>query len=147
MEGDSSMSDDSDRQRLIALKNRRPGHLTAEEISWLIVLAKQQAEELAWWHDFRLRGENKDYDSQVAHGCICPSPTKKPDGPYDWQIESDCQYHATAARYPSNHGISWNCPTFYDKCNCRDKLKCQAEEIEELKAALAPATRVGRATS
>jgi hypothetical protein len=54
-------------------------------------------------------------------GCICPSPWRK-DGNSEWvwNINPSCQYHASAAQQPWNHRIPWNCPTFYDGCNCDD---------------------------
>lgn len=42
-------------------------------------------------------------------GCTCdphhPDPVK-------------CLYHYAAAAQPGNHRIPWNCPTYYDGCNC-----------------------------
>ena len=84
------------------------------------------------WKQFRERGYSKDYDSQTAHGCICPSPGKNPDGSWDWKIDENCNYHATAARYPDNHGIPWNCHTYYDGCNCKNTLKTKKILVEEL---------------
>ena len=34
----------------------------------------------------------------------------------------DCDYHNVAKAQPLNHRIPWNCPTFYDGCNCRDTI-------------------------
>jgi hypothetical protein len=34
------------------------------------------------------------------------------------EILPDCQYHRMAAEQPWNHHIPWNCPTFWDGCNC-----------------------------
>lgn len=62
-------------------------------------------------------------------GCICvilrasaddPSVGYFPngDGSYDWNIDPECEYHGRAAAEPWNHAIPWNCPTFYDGCNC-----------------------------
>ena len=42
-------------------------------------------------------------------GCTCN--THQP-GP------SQCLYHYAAQLQPSNHRIPWNCPTYYDGCNC-----------------------------
>lgn len=30
----------------------------------------------------------------------------------------NCMYHLGASLQPWNHRIPWNCPTFYDGCNC-----------------------------
>lgn len=68
------------------------------------------------------------------HGCICPKPKKDANGKYDWKIREDCQYHASAAAQPGNHGIPWNCPTYWDGCNCASSLSKQAEEIAALRA-------------
>ena len=29
-----------------------------------------------------------------------------------------CRYHQGAAQQPWNHRIPWNCPTYWDGCNC-----------------------------
>lgn len=29
-----------------------------------------------------------------------------------------CRYHEGAAQQPWNHRIPWNCPTYWDGCNC-----------------------------
>jgi hypothetical protein len=50
--------------------------------------------------------------------CICPTPARLPDGTFDWQIRDECPYHSYAAAHPDDHQIPWNCPTFYDGCNC-----------------------------
>jgi hypothetical protein len=58
-------------------------------------------------------------------GCICVRSTKgygatpKPcGGGFDWRIDPDCPYHLAAAADPGNHRIPWNCPTYWDGCNC-----------------------------
>jgi hypothetical protein len=33
----------------------------------------------------------------------------------------NCLYHYAAALQPDNHRIPWNCPTYYDGCNCTGK--------------------------
>jgi hypothetical protein len=33
-------------------------------------------------------------------------------------ISEDCMYHYAARLQPWNHKIPWNCPTYYDGCNC-----------------------------
>lgn len=37
-----------------------------------------------------------------------------------WKISPECPYHAYAAANPDSHAIPWNCPTFYDGCNCNN---------------------------
>jgi hypothetical protein len=62
-------------------------------------------------------------------GCICviargsaDDPSigyfRREDGSYDWNIDPDCEYHRAAATEPWNHAVPWNCPTFWDGCNC-----------------------------
>lgn len=55
-------------------------------------------------------------------GCICIHQpgrvTRRADGGFDWDIDPDCGYHRTAAEHPDDHSIPWNCPTFFDGCNC-----------------------------
>jgi hypothetical protein len=35
------------------------------------------------------------------------------------EIDPDCLYHYAASVQPDNHTIPWNCPTYYDGCNCQ----------------------------
>ena len=49
-------------------------------------------------------------------GCTCGSH------PPDFV---NCMYHYAAKLQPDNHRIPWNCPTFYDGCNC-DNLDDEA---------------------
>jgi len=35
------------------------------------------------------------------------------------RIDPDCNYHKQAAKYPFDHSIPWNCPTYWDGCNCK----------------------------
>lgn len=58
-------------------------------------------------------------------GCICVIPdgqpygyTQNPDGSVTWRIDPDCEYHRVATEHPDDHRIPWNCPTFWDGCNC-----------------------------
>lgn len=46
--------------------------------------------------------------------CTC-SPAVCKAGP-----RPDCMYHYGASLQPWNHRIPWNCPTYWDGCNCDD---------------------------
>lgn len=47
-------------------------------------------------------------------GCSCLSgKNHKPDF-------VNCLYHYAAALQPDNHRIPWNCPSYYDGCNCEE---------------------------
>lgn len=46
--------------------------------------------------------------SADAGGCTCGGH----------EIRESCMYHYAARLQPDNHRIPWNCPTFYDGCNC-----------------------------
>lgn len=57
--------------------------------------------------------------------CICVTLDGQPygysangDGTYEWRIDPACEYHQAAAAEPWNHRIPWNCPTYWDGCNC-----------------------------
>lgn len=43
---------------------------------------------------------------------------KTKEGTFRWDIDPECEYHQLAARYPHDHRIPWNCPTYYDGCHC-----------------------------
>lgn len=50
-------------------------------------------------------------------GCTC-----------DWRdpehkISPSCLYHYAARLQPENHRIPWNCPTYYDGCNCENTTR------------------------
>jgi len=47
-------------------------------------------------------------------GCTCGCRDK------DHKISPSCMYHYAAQLQPENHNIPWNCPTYYDGCNCED---------------------------
>lgn len=51
-------------------------------------------------------------------GCSCQCLGKNPDGVYVWDNDPNCMYHRAAELQPWNHRIAWNCPTYYDGCNC-----------------------------
>lgn len=40
------------------------------------------------------------------------------DGAYEWAVHPACAYHAQAAEQPLNHRVPWNCPSYWDGCNC-----------------------------
>lgn len=86
-------------------------------------------QDLDWWQKFRARGAQNSLEKEGRHhGCKCKS-TRNDDGTFTWNLRTDCKYHTQAARYPSDHTIPWNCPTFWDGCNCKAR-------IEELEATL-----------
>jgi hypothetical protein len=45
-------------------------------------------------------------------GCICFRGKRH-------EIRDDCMYHYAARQQPWNHRIPWNCPSYYDGCNCQ----------------------------
>lgn len=47
-------------------------------------------------------------------GCICSRLWTADEHP----IDPECRYHQAAAEQPWNHRIPWNCPTYFDGCNC-----------------------------
>ena len=60
-------------------------------------------------------------------GCICVIKDGDPygytdngDGTYTWRINPECGYHQAAAAQSWNHRTPWNCPTYWDGCNCDD---------------------------
>ena len=50
----------------------------------------------------------------------------------EWRINPACEYHQAAAAEPFNHRIPWNCPTYWDGCNCKTEFKELRAEIERL---------------
>lgn len=34
------------------------------------------------------------------------------------EVKAGCMYHYAASLQPWNHRIPWNCPNYYDGCNC-----------------------------
>ena len=61
-------------------------------------------------------------DGLEVPGCICSrNPnwyTEKEDGSYVFDLDPECGYHGVAAEHPDDHRIPWNCPTYWDGCNC-----------------------------
>lgn len=58
----------------------------------------------------------KPYTVLDTGGCICAYDPG--DGSIAIAIQPECQYHRMAAEQPWNHRIPWNCPTYWDGCNC-----------------------------
>ena len=50
-------------------------------------------------------------------GCTCGW------GGGDHKINPGCMYHYAAQLQPGNHRIPWNCPTYYDGCNCEENAQ------------------------
>ena len=46
-------------------------------------------------------------------GCTCGATCRPGFTPSE-----DCAYHLAARLQPGNHSIPWNCPAYYDGCNC-----------------------------
>jgi len=71
--------------------------------------------------------------------CICPSPRLDPEDGSEWEISPSCPYHAAAAERSFDHSIPWNCPTYWDGCNCKATLaelrrvRLSASELERLR--------------
>lgn len=104
-----------------ALDYARPAQTVVNPDDWTIGHIKAVGYAAAR-HALRLRAE-RDKRCNLQ-GCICPKPTaKKEDGSYDWKIDPACLYHRAAAERPQDHSIPWNCPTYYDGCNCKDSIE------------------------
>ena len=54
-------------------------------------------------------------------GCTCGICTA---------VDPDCMYHYAAELQPGNHKIPWNCPTYYDGCNCGEPRPGYDQEHE-----------------
>ncbi len=54
--------------------------------------------------------------------CLCAGPSRiKRDAEgkvLPMEILPECGYHQVAADFPNDHSIPWNCPTYWDGCNC-----------------------------
>lgn len=48
-------------------------------------------------------------------GCICAWDHDVG----SWDRNPKCGYHVTAESQPWNHQFPWNCPTYWDGCNCQ----------------------------
>ena len=53
-------------------------------------------------------------------GCTCGSH----------KVRRGCMYHYAAALQPWNHRIPWNCPNYYDGCNCEGGPFYSMPELE-----------------
>jgi len=106
------------------------GNITPKDIRYLLDWTEHQKFQLDWWRTFRERGQERPQDQEERHGCSGCKATQRPDGGYDWEINPDCEYHAQAARYPSDHSIPWNCPTFWDGCNCTEQFRELLEAVK-----------------
>lgn len=42
------------------------------------------------------------------------------------------EYRARAAAAPWDHRIPWNCPTFYDGCNCRETVRALDPKVRSM---------------
>ena len=69
----------------------------------------------------RSTGPN-DEKKLTQHGCICTH------GLGEWNFNPDCGYHNAAKEQPWNHSIPWNCPTYWDCCNCLEYMKTKTWE-------------------
>lgn len=80
--------------------------------------------------------ELRESEKRWSAGCIGCKATRRDDGSFGWTIRADCPYHARAALNPRDHSIPWNCPTYWDGCNCaamkadRDSLRTQLAEAQ-----------------
>jgi hypothetical protein len=81
---------------------------------------------------------------RVAHGgCTCQRSTGE-SHVYDLGVDSACGYHAAAAQNPDDHRIPWNCPTYWDGCNCPDMERIVRNAISVQRRRRGHATRADR---
>lgn len=116
----------------IFLRHLKP---VEEELADMRCDLEHEEASVQWWRDFAARGDNRD-DLPHHGGCICKyvyDENKKP----KWTIDPKCKYHATAAKYPSNHAIPWNCPTYWDGCNCNQRIRTLESELARLRCVIA----------
>lgn len=58
-------------------------------------------------------------EGRLLTGCVCVTPSRiAAAGGAMPTILPGCEYHEVAAAYPNDHAIPWNCPSYYDGCNC-----------------------------
>lgn len=69
--------------------------------------------------DAELRDLQKRYREYRYGGCIC-SAINPPKSNGKWKIDPKCRYHQLAKAFPCDHSIPWNCPTYWDGCNCEE---------------------------
>ena len=60
--------------------------------------------------------------------CICAAPGRIRANGGKLVIDPACGYHQVAADFPNDHSIPWNCPTYWDGCNCDDPAFARAPE-------------------
>jgi hypothetical protein len=98
-------------------------------------MLKAQAREIKRLRRYKERYERLRIERKGG-SCICVVP-----GNIDIenqsiiQIKPECTYHKAAAAHPQDHSIPWNCPTYWDGCNCKrviDKLNKELAERKEL---------------
>lgn len=66
----------------------------------------------AWDHWMTV---SSDKEIQIRElWCTCPHPNDRG----NWVLDDTCEYHIQAFLHPNDHDIGWNCPTYYDGCNC-----------------------------
>jgi hypothetical protein len=53
-------------------------------------------------------------------GCACDLIAAAKTG--EFVLNPDCLYHLAARLQPDNHRIPWNCPTYWDGCNCDEPV-------------------------
>lgn len=84
----------------------------------------------------KLAAENAALLAEACQaGCICGFSRDGKEQP----INPDCAYHRAAEHRPDDHSIPWNCPTYYDGCNCEsaiDDWQAKAKTLEAENAAL-----------
>lgn len=70
------------------------------------------------------------------HSCTCTALPSDPKYDKFRTNREDCLYHQQAAMYPSDHSIPWNCPTYYDGCNCRETVRDLREKLAKAETRL-----------
>jgi hypothetical protein len=84
-------------------------------------------------HTKRKKAVMSEEDRKIYNesgGCICSGlndPKEVMKDPTKWRIDPDCIYHQMAKKYPKDHSIPWNCPTYWDGCNCKKPTKTEEE--------------------
>jgi hypothetical protein len=55
--------------------------------------------------------------------CICAAPGNIRANGGNLVVLPECGYHQVAADHPDDHSIPWNCPTYWDGCNCAEEQR------------------------